>query len=107
MVSPTTFPTVLNSPEWQQPEKVYAPLKRFAEKYPTEDPFLKKWVVPEVDLAIGCLCRSLTVPLEDLLAFKGTVYRRLVVLFKSSFVLISLSMQPVIAAMAVCQTLAV
>lgn len=86
---------------------MYAPPKRFAEHYPTEHPFLKKWVVPEVDLAIGCLYRSLKVPVEDLLVFKGTVDRRLVVLFKSSFALIGLTMQPVIAAMVVCQTLAV
>lgn len=40
--------------DWQNPEKLFLPSKRFAALYPMEKEFVKKWSVPLLDPVISC-----------------------------------------------------
>lgn len=56
-----------------QTEIVYALAKYFAQQYPIEESFLKKWAVLVVDPEISCFNKTLTVSAEDILVFKDPV----------------------------------
>lgn len=55
------------------PENIFIPPKHFAQQYPIEEKFLKKWAFPDVNPAISCLNKILMVHIEDALVFKDPV----------------------------------
>ena len=91
--------------EWNKPDKVFFPPKKFSVLYPMEEKFSKRWASPAVDAAISCVNKSLTCPVENVQVFKDPVDRRLEALLKNSFTSAGAVVQPAVAAIGVAQAL--
>lgn len=74
-------------------------LNRFAQLYPMEETFFKKWSMPIVDMLVSYLNKKLTCPVDDVQFFKDPADRGLKTLVKAGA-----AMRPAMAAIVVCQS---
>lgn len=84
--------------DWDHPDKLFSPPKKFSLLYPMEE----KWSLPAIDAAISYVNKSLTFPVDNAHVFRDPTEKKLESLFKSSFTMAGAVTQPA-AAIGMCQ----
>ncbi|XP_073471433.1 uncharacterized protein [Aquarana catesbeiana] len=91
--------------DWEHPDRIFVPPKRFSLLYPMDEKFIKKWSMPAIDAAVSSLNKNLTCPVDKAQGLKDPVDKKLESLLKASFSLASSAIQPAVAAIGICQSI--
>lgn len=84
---------------------MFVPPKKFAQFYPMEEKFTKKWSMHLVEAVVPNLKKKSTCPVDDFQVFKDLADKRLETHLKAFFSLAGSTMEPVVAAIVVFQSL--